>query len=301
MKKNGKRSEKRPENTKKKNYITLEMQNEASEVRSSQMTPHHKWCLDIFNAVLTGYFFVTTVTLAAITPTTEQRYSMPLYSNFAAARPMAPSYKDWEQHSHVVTHFAISYLSLIYNGTGFFKHFLSCTWVRTFLHIQIEDGHNRARAIEYFFSYGIMHVQVAWICGVLDLHMLCAIFGIVSAVIILGYFAQWHNSSKKRSAEGGHAESLCLGAYLYSIQWTIVTSYLFYSYQHTEAAPPFVVIAWAFLTALDGITCVVIYGQLHKIGFFRDAFACEACYLVLGFLNKACITWIVYGGIQQLS
>lgn len=254
--------------------------------------------VDALNAFIAGYFFLASTLLFVLVPVKEDRYSMPWYSNFAVAGHAAPLYQDWVPDPRIIGHLSISWLSVIYNVTGFIKHMLCWTWFKERYHISVDKGFDTFRTAEYFIVYGIMHLQVAWVCGILDLHLLVFVFVSVSVVIMLAHFAQ-----TIAALNNAFIANLCLalGVYLYAAQFATVASYLFYGAQNLHTPPAFVIMAWVVLTFFDGISCVVLYCQIERKGWFADAYTCEVYFLILGFLNKVFLTWTIYAGIQQLS
>ncbi|EGD77489.1 hypothetical protein PTSG_08586 [Salpingoeca rosetta] len=194
----------------------------------------------------------------------------------------------------------VGYYSGIFLLLAALDHLLVATVLRRSYEDYLKLAQNPYRWIEYSLSASVMRVQIAQLSGVLDLHLLIAIFGLTMSTMLFGLTQEITTHHLQGQPEKKTLVPFWCGFIPHVISWAIVTSYFFQGVS-TGDPPGFV---WAIIFILffcDLTFAINMFLQLKEIGKWKDYLYGEIVYLVLSLTAKQLLAWINYGGTNALN
>jgi hypothetical protein len=160
-------------------------------------------------------------------------------------------------------------------------------------------GVNPFRWAEYAISASIMHVQIAQLSGIQDLHILVALGGLTVATMLCGYWQEHEAMLRRQCAWPASLLPFYLGCIPHLIGWGIILSY--FGHAVVSGSPPdFVYAIIVCLFVLDGSFAVNQWLQQKGIGRWRSYLFAEYGYIVLSLVSKTLLAWMTYGGARSL-
>jgi hypothetical protein len=174
-------------------------------------------------------------------------------------------------------------------------HVSMATWYRLRYETDLANGMNRMRWFEYAISGGLMFVAIAALVGMSDLVSLGLGFALAAVTCLLGYVMETHNPFKKRAAATW--TSYVVGATAGGLAWAGITVTLLASSLLGSGNMP-AVAYWVYGASLVlfGAFAVNLYLQYKNSGPWSNYRYSEWVYLVLGFVTKSLLAWLIFAG-----
>jgi len=158
----------------------------------------------------------------------------------------------------------------------------------------LKKGMNPYRWYEYAFSSSIMIVLIALFLGVWDFWSLVMIFVLNAMMIMFGYLMEVVNQKTEKTSWS----AFILGSISGFIPWVVLYAYFIAAIQSTGLDPPtFVYLILFIYFFLFNIFAVNMVLQYKGIGRWRDYLYGERIYIILSFVAKTILAWLVFIGI----
>jgi hypothetical protein len=255
---------------------------------------HKLWKL---NWLLAFVHATEAILIAVLTRTSwVENQTIPWVTNFAIGRPMVITQRHYRD-------IPVGYFPVVFLGLASINHIVCALNPRNLYFEDIfRKSRNRIRWIEYFFSASVMHVHIAMLCGMTDIHALISIFGLSSTTMLFGLISE--ELSVTGDKAGLKRFILLAGWVPYLFMWFNIMNYFFYSVDNSS--PPWWI--WTVIFALFFLDCLFAFNSLQAAGF--RWFLCgmkvpsyvkvELKYMALSILSKSTLAWFVYGGTRSL-
>jgi len=158
----------------------------------------------------------------------------------------------------------------------------------------LKKGMNPYRWYEYAFSSSIMIVLIALFLGVWDFWSLVMIFVLNAMMIMFGYLMELVNQRTEKTSWS----PFILGCISGGIPWVVLYAYFIAAVRSTGLNPPtFVYLILFIYFILFNIFAINMVLQYKGIGRWRDYLYGERVYIVLSFVAKSLLAWLVFIGI----
>jgi len=193
----------------------------------------------------------------------------------------------------------VGYYSGVFLLLCFLDHFLVATLFRSQYEWYLKRAQNPFRWVEYSVSAAVMRIEIAQLSGMMDIHLLIAVFGLASATMLFGLLQERMTSSEHGNPKEKSLLAFWLGCVPHLFSWAIVMSYFFHGVSNGD--PPGFVWAIIFiLFILDSTFAIAMYLQQKEIGKWKDYIYGEYTYIILSLSAKLLLAWINYGGTNSL-
>lgn len=224
---------------------------------------------------------VAAIVIAILTAT---QHSITLHTTYAD--------KEYDPHINSLVNVPIGYFSAMFLLLAAVNHIYVATLGHPGYMEGLKEHRNTYRWMEYGLSASLMHVMIAMLCGVCDVHLLVAIFGLTMTTMTFGYMQErTHDPDLK---------PFWLGCVPHVFNWAIIASYFFHGV--AESKPP--VFVWTiifFIFSLDASFAINQYLQQKEIGKWSDYEYGEVGFIVLSLVSKQLLAWVNYGGTTRLK
>jgi hypothetical protein len=158
----------------------------------------------------------------------------------------------------------------------------------------LKKGMNPYRWYEYAFSSSIMIVLIATFVGVWDLWSLVMIFVLNAMMIMFGYFMEVVNQKTEKTSWSAFITGCISGG----VPWVVLFAYFIAAVMSTGTNPPaFVYLIFFIYFAVFNVFALNMILQYAGIGKWRDYLYGERTYIVLSFVAKTMLSWLVFIGI----
>lgn len=174
-----------------------------------------------------------------------------------------------------------------------FFHFVAVIF-RQFYKRNVSEGVNILRWVEYSISAPIMIVVIALVNGVTSLQTLILIFFTMSTVMLIGYVQELFDSN--RYPTNVRITPHLIGWIPYICVWIVIFITFGTSVMNSPSKPPEFVYAIVF-TLFFLFTTFGINQLLYIVGSVQSYQTSEIVYVVLSFVSKLTLSWILYGGM----
>jgi len=215
-----------------------------------------------------------------LTPVLRVDAYVPVYSHFAAAGRAS-------EEAVLLGHWNLGYLSGLFLLLSAVDH-LYVVWRFADYQHHLAAKRNPWRWAEYFFSASLMHVFIALLCGVFDVHLLFAIGGLTATTMLFG-----HLQEEAPAATGLY--TLCWGLVPWLWQWGILWCY-FFTATHRHSAPAFVHAILVIEFVFDALFAGAQSLQQTRLGYEGG----ELLFVLLSCGAKQALAWLNYGGTRAL-
>ncbi len=193
--------------------------------------------------------------------------------------------------------FTVSYLGVILASFPLISaiaHFLIAFPRNRSYEENLKKGMNPYRWYEYAFSSSIMIVLIASFVGVWDLWSLVMIFVLNAMMIMFGFLMEVLNQYTERD----NWSPYILGCVSGGVPWIVLFAYFVAAISSTETNPPAFVYSILFIYFIlfnsFAINMVLQYKGVRR---WRDYLYGERFYIILSFVAKTILAWIVFVGI----
>jgi len=157
----------------------------------------------------------------------------------------------------------------------------------------VANGCNPVRWLEYFFSASIMHVMIAQLCGVADVHLLFAIAALTAVTMAFGWLQEAVGSTLRKEQPAYSLAPFFMGFLPWAAQWAVILSH----FAHAGSPPEWVYALMVIEIVLDASFAVVMYRSQRSSVSFASI---EVSYVILSLTAKQLLAWINFGGTQSL-
>jgi hypothetical protein len=158
----------------------------------------------------------------------------------------------------------------------------------------LKKGMNPYRWYEYVFSSSIMIVLIATFTGIWDFWLLSAIFVLNAMMIMFGYLMEVINQRTEKTSWA----AFILGCISGGFPWVVLFAYFIAAVMSTGLNPPAFVYSIFFIYFIVfNIFALNMFLQYKGIGRWKDYLYGERVYIILSFVAKTILAWLVFVGI----
>ena len=158
----------------------------------------------------------------------------------------------------------------------------------------LKKGMNPYRWYEYAFSSSIMIVLIALFVGVWDFWSLIMFFVLNAMMIMFGYLMELINQKTEKT----NWSSFLLGCISGGTPWVVLFAYFIAAVSSTGTNPPtfvyFILFIYFILFNVFAINMVL---QYKGVGRWKDYLYGERVYIILSFVAKTILAWLVFIGV----
>jgi hypothetical protein len=225
-----------------------------------------------------------TVTGAVLLGITDYDATVPVFTFYPARREETIR---WTYAADKLHDFPVGVWSGVFLLLSAADHLWVATCGRAAYEDNLKARCNPARWAEYAVSASIMHVMIAQICGVMDVHLLLAIFALTSTCMLCGWLQE---------LQSGSWAPFVLGFWPWLFQWIIISSYFIDALNHSSP-PDFVYAIIVIEIALDSCFALAMWYQQYYPDRYETG---EVAFIVLSFTAKQALAWLNFGGTRAL-
>ena len=158
----------------------------------------------------------------------------------------------------------------------------------------LKKGMNSYRWYEYAFSSSIMIVLIASFVGVWDIWSLVMIFTLNAMMIMFGYYMEIINQKTEKTSWS----AFIVGCISGGIPWVVLFAYFAAAISSTVTNPPaFVYLIFFIYFAVFNVFALNMVLQYKGVWRWRDYLYGERAYIILSFVAKTMLSWLVFIGI----
>lgn len=158
----------------------------------------------------------------------------------------------------------------------------------------LKKGMNPYRWYEYAFSSSIMIVLISTFVGVWDLWSLVMIFVLNAMMIMFGYLMEVINQRTEKTSWS----SFVLGCISGGVPWIVLYAYFVAAVMSTGTNPPAFVYSIFFIYFIVfNVFALNMVLQYKGVGRWKDYLYGERVYIILSFVAKTILAWLVFVGI----
>jgi len=158
----------------------------------------------------------------------------------------------------------------------------------------LKKGMNPYRWYEYAFSSSIMIVMIALFVGVWDFWSLVMIFVLNAMMIMFGFLMEVVNQRTEKTSWS----AFVLGCVSGGTPWVVLFAYFVAAVSSVgENIPAFVYLIFFIYFALFNVFAVNMVLQYKGVGRWKDYLYGERIYIILSFVAKTLLAWLVFVGV----
>jgi hypothetical protein len=193
--------------------------------------------------------------------------------------------------------FTIGYLGIIVASFPLMSalaHFIIAFVKNKKYNENLKKGINPYRWYEYAFSSSVMIVLIALFLGVWDIWSLSMIFVLNAMMIMFGYLMEVINQKTEKTSWS----AFILGSISGFTPWVVLYAYFIGSLLSINAdIPTFVYMILFIYFAVFNIFALNMILQYKGVGRWKDYLYGERIYIILSFIAKSILSWLVFIGI----
>ncbi|MBZ2165937.1 heliorhodopsin HeR [Methanobacterium spitsbergense] len=158
----------------------------------------------------------------------------------------------------------------------------------------LKKGMNPYRWYEYAITSSIMLVIIATFVGVWDLWSLVMIFVLNAIMIICGLLMEKINFNTKKTDWSAYLLG-CLAGFT---PWVVLAAYFIAALGSSDTNPPtFVYLTLLFYFIIFNTFSINMILQYKGVGKWKDYLYGERVYILLSFIAKTILAWLVFVGV----
>ena len=173
-------------------------------------------------------------------------------------------------------------------------HFYIAFRVNNKYNENLKKGMNPYRWYEYAFSSSIMIVLIGLFLFVWDLWSLVMFFVLNAMMIMFGYLMELMNQNTEKT----NWSPFIFGCVSGGTPWVVLFAYFVSAIRSTGLNPPnfvyLIVLIYFFMFNIFAINMVL---QYKGVGRWRDYLYGERVYIILSFVAKSVLAWLVFIGV----
>jgi hypothetical protein len=216
------------------------------------------------------------------------------YLRFAHVSPTNPAIFA-EPNPQVL--FTISYLGILLAAfplISAFAHFAIAFPKNEAYNENLKKGMNPYRWYEYAFSSSIMIWIISTFVGIWDFWSLAMIFVLNAMMIMLGYLMELINQTTEKT----NWSAFILGSISGGFPWVVLFAYFTGDIIASENnIPTFVYLIFVIYLVLFMSFAVNMVLQYRGVGRWKDYLYGERAYIVLSYVAKTFLVWLVFAGL----
>ncbi|MFZ7137334.1 MAG: heliorhodopsin HeR [archaeon] len=193
--------------------------------------------------------------------------------------------------------FSISYLGAILASFPLISaiaHFIIAYPKNKSYNENLTKGMNPYRWYEYAFSSSIMITLISLFLGIWDFWSLVMIFVLNAMMIMFGYLMEVINQKTEKTSWS----AFILGTISGFTPWVVLYAYFIAAINSTGVEPPtFVYMILFIYFFVFNIFAVNMVLQYKGVGKWKDYLYGERFYIILSFIAKTILSWLVFIGI----
>jgi len=175
-----------------------------------------------------------------------------------------------------------------------FAHFMIAFPKNNDYNENLKKGMNPYRWYEYAFSSSIMIWIIATFVGIWDFWSLAMIFVLNAMMIMFGYLMELVNQKTEKT----NWSSFILGCISGGFPWVVLFAYFTGAVINSEGSVPnFVYVIFIVYLVLFMSFAVNQVLQYKGVGKWKDYLYGERMYIVLSFVAKTLLVWLVFAGL----
>ena len=175
-----------------------------------------------------------------------------------------------------------------------FAHFSIAFLVNNKYNENLKKGMNPYRWYEYAFSSSIMIVLIGLFLFIWDLWTLVMFFVLNAMMIMFGYLMELINQKTEKT----NWSPFIFGCVSGGTPWVVLFAYFVSAIRSTGLNPPnfvyLIVLIYFFMFNVFAINMVL---QYKAVGRWRDYLYGERVYIILSFVAKSVLAWLVFIGV----
>jgi len=280
--------------------IALTMRNRRAEYQSmkgtmtqSKLRRYHAFAFVVQTA--------TSIVIGVLASTDSKTMAIPIYTLYPTTNSTTRLTDAWVPAPSIVGHFNGGYSSSAFLAMSAFNHMLFAVFPCC-LKMAVHRLASPVRWLEYSVSASLMHVQIATLCGILDVHLLFSIAALTATTMLFGLLQERQEKRTLGLFKTGFAPWL--------MQWIVIMSYFFRGV--SQASAPWWVWLIIFIElALDSLFAVVMHAQERELVHSVESSAHDAAadtaraevfmrsdlrFIVLSLTAKQLLAWLNYYG-----
>ncbi len=193
--------------------------------------------------------------------------------------------------------FTLSYLGVIVASFPLLSalaHFLIAFPKNKDYNENLKKGMNPYRWYEYAFSSSIMIVLISTFVGVWDFWSLVMIFTLNAMMIMFGYYMEVVNQYTDKTSWS----AFIVGCISGGVPWVVLFAYFVAAIMSTGVEPPAFVYSIFFIYfAVFNVFALNMVLQYKGVGRWKDYLYGERAYIILSFVAKTALAWLVFIGV----
>lgn len=177
-------------------------------------------------------------------------------------------------------------------------HVLLATWYRPNYDMQLKDGINKIRWIEYALSGGLLVVFVALVVGMSDAGSVIVLFALTALAALCGYIMETHNPWR-RSMQVKWSAAVA-GAAAAIVAWLVVGMQALATQLYGNGNLPayFYALYALVMLAFAGLAAILV-ARYKQVGKWADYYYSERSYMILGAVTKTLFAGLVLLGVLR--
>jgi len=216
------------------------------------------------------------------------------YLSFAHVSPTNPAIYAFPNPQVVFTLNHLGALLAAFPLISAVAHFLIAFPKNKDYNEHLKKGINPYRWYEYALSSSIMIWIIATFVGIWDFWSLSMIFVLNAMMIMFGYLMELINQKTEKT----NWSSFILGCISGGFPWVVLFAYFGGAVASSEGSVPnFVYVIFAVYLVLFMSFAVNQVLQYRGIGKWKDYLYGERMYIVLSFVAKTLLVWLVFSGL----
>jgi hypothetical protein len=251
--------------------------------------------LQILNWILFAIYSATSVTLAVLTGVLQPHNTVPLYDNLPNTRAPYTSQGAWTPHQEFLANFPVGAWTPVYLACAAVLHLICASpcYREKYLKLLV-NRRNPLKWIEYIVTFSLMHIQVAQISGIMDVHLLLLIMGLVATTTIMGFLGEI-SASKSTGSVTFALEIFGLSFLPFVFEWAVILSYFITTIVRASASIWVYVLIFGMF-GLDLLFQFALLFEIRRDAWWIPIFTVEVTFMVLSFVSKQFLAWITFAG-----
>jgi len=195
----------------------------------------------------------------------------------------------------------VGYFAAVFLLLAAIDHIAMASFLRSRYEKGLKVSQNHFRWIEYSISASLMHVMIAMLCGIFDIHILLGIFGLTMTTMTFGSLQESSSHRYQGRPEKKSLTPFWLGCIPWLVGWGIICSYFFHAAAKSDPKPPDFVWSIIFIIiALDTTFAINMFLQQKEIGKWKDYYYGEVAFIILSITSKSLLAWLNFGGTRAM-